>query len=286
MSFIWNWWSGNKNEEKKEEEETKDEEVKKEEEKKEEEETKEEEIKKEDKKEEEEEKGESKNEETKENQNEDKDNNGNKSEDKEKENIQSEDKSDKIHHKKESNLSGSGYQLAEEEITEKKEEKNIDNKLIDVKIEEKDNGNNSIKINLNLSKKLSKEDKIDDLKINKEDPLHWKSVVYGPENSPYEKGKFEVSINFEENKQDIKPIIKFLTKIYHYNVKQNNGEIICPNLWNNQISEEENMKKIKLLMSAPDSRYPFSKFIQEEYYNNFQRYKEKALQFTKEYAMN
>ena len=270
MSFIWNWWSGNKNEEKKEEEETKEEE-----------------IKKEDKKEEEEEeKGESKNEETKENQNEDKDNNGNKSEDKENENIQSEDKSDKNHHKKESNLSGSGYELAEEEITDKKEEKIIDNKLIEVKIEEKDNGNNSIKINLNLSKKLSKEDKIDDLKINKEDPFHWKSVVYGPENSPYEKGKFEVSINFEENKQDIKPIIKFLTKIYHYNVKQSDGEIICPNLWNNQTSEEENMKKIKLLMSAPDSRYPFSKFIQEEYYNNFQRYKEKALQFTKEYAMN
>ena len=125
-----------------------------------------------------------------------------------------------------------------------------------------------------------------DLSINKDDPLHWKGMVYGPENTPYEKGKFGVSINFEENNPNERPKIQFLTKIYHYNVEQNNGYLLCPYIWNKDSSDEENLKKIKLLMSIPDSRYPFSKFIQEEYYNNFPKYKEKALRFTEDYAMN
>ena len=46
------------------------------------------------------------------------------------------------------------------------------------------------------------------------------------------------------------------------------------------------MKKIKLLMIAPDSRFPCSKFIEEEYYNDYEKYKQKALQFTEDFAMN
>ena len=93
-------------------------------------------------------------------------------------------------------------------------------------------------------------------------------------------------INFEENKPEEKPKIQFLTKIYHYNIEQNNGNVLCPYIWNKDSSEEENLKKLKLLMTAPDTRYPCSKFIQEEYYNNFPKYKEKAIRFTEDYAMN
>ena len=39
-------------------------------------------------------------------------------------------------------------------------------------------------------------------------------------------------------------------------------------------------------MIAPDSRFPCSKFIQDEYYNDYQKYKKKALQFTEDFAMN
>ena len=247
MSFIWNWWSGSKKEDENEEKgET--------EEKNEENETVEiEEIK-------EVEKGEETN--AKE----------------EKDEI--EDKNENEGHRKKPSLSGVAYELEEDDNNEKNEGKEKENK------QNSNQDDNSIKISLKFSDKKQKKIVAEDLSINKDDPLHWKSMVYGPENSPYENGKFEVSINFEENKPNEKPKIKFLTKIYHYNVEQNNGEVLCPFIWDTTSSEEENLKKIKLLMNAPDSRFPCSKFIQEEYYNNFPRYKEKALKFTEDYAMN
>ena len=107
----------------------------------------------------------------------------------------------------------------------------------------------------------------------------------GPENSPYEKGHFEISINYDKA-TDIKPVIKFLTKIYHYNIAQKNGEVLCPFIWNENNNDEENIKNIKSLLIRPDTRFPCSKFIKDEYYNNYSSYKEKAQRFTENYAMD
>ena len=165
------------------------------------------------------------------------------------------------------------------------EEKNVENEENN-KEEKKEKKEEDKKEEDKKEKKINEdedEENYDELKINKKDPLHWKTAVSGPENSPYEKGKFKFSINFEENKEnksDKKPKIKFLTKIYHYNIKPNDGELLCPFIWNSNLSEEENLKNIKLLLNAPDSRYPCTKFIQEEYYNNYPKYKEKALKFS------
>ena len=83
-------------------------------------------------------------------------------------------------------------------------------------MEKKEDGGAHINISLNLGEKKLKEKGEEDLTIDKNDPLHWKGVVYGPENSPYENGKYDISINFEEDKPNEKPRIQFLTKIYHY----------------------------------------------------------------------
>ena len=257
MSFLFNWWSGKKeeNNEDKEKPEEKDEknEIEKIEEK------------------------------------------GETEENAEKGKGENENKSEKEQFEKSSNLTGFAYELEEEENknNDTKDNQNgkddeMNKKILDINLEQKEDGTNSIKININLDNNKESEKKLfaQDLSINKDDPLHWKGMVYGPENTPYEKGKFGVSINFEENNPNERPKIQFLTKIYHYNVEQNNGYLLCPYIWNKDSSDEENLKKIKLLMSIPDSRYPFSKFIQEEYYNNFPKYKEKALRFTEDYAMN
>jgi len=235
MSFIWNWWSGKKEEEKEEEKSKEEEEIEEKEE-------------KEDNEEEEE-----------------KDDKDNKKGDRKKEG----------HEKKSSNLSGFSYELDEDDGNKEKTS------------EKENNLNNNIsKISLDKKKERSSILNMPDLSVNKDDPLHWKGLVYGPEDSPYQKGKFEILINFEENKPEEKPHIQFKTKIYHYNIKQNDGEVLCPFIWNKNSSEKENFENLKLLMSAPDSRYPCSKFIQEEYYNNFPKYKEKAMKFTEDYAMN
>jgi len=266
MSFIWNWWSGKKEDEKGE--------------------TVEEEKKggEEEEKEEEEKENEEKEKENEEKENEEKENNEN--EEKNENNENEEKNENNKHNKIKSNLSGISEEEENQNISETKEEEEITKKSLKtskVKLGKKGDGSTSIKKNLN--DKLSQENRDNDLKLDKSDPLHWKSVVYGPENSPYENGKFDILINFEEDKPNEKPVIKFLTKIYHYNVKQNDGVVLCPYIWNKHCSEEDNMKKIKLLMNTPDTRYPCSNFIKQEYYNDYQKYKNKALKFTEDYAM-
>ena len=244
MSFIWNWWSG-----KKEGEEEKVEDGQKEETEEIEEEGEEIEEKEEENEEENEEKGE---------------------EIEEKEEKGEEKEGKEENESSEQNIKSSSLSKSKKGGKKKKKSKK---KLLEVNVDKKEDGGATINISLNLGQKKLKEKSVEDLSINKNDPLHWKSVVYGPENSPYENGKFDISINFEEDKPNEKPSIQFLTKIYHYNINQNNGEIVCPYIWNTNSSEEENMRNIKLLMVAPDSRYPCSKFIQEEYYNNFPKYR-------------
>lgn len=121
--------------------------------------------------------------------------------------------------------------------------------------------------------------------VDKEDPKHWKTIISGPTDTPYENGKFEVSINFDEDK-NIKPIINFLTKIYHYNIEQKDGKVLCPFIWNLSNDENDNLKNLEKILITPDYRYPCSKFIKDEYYNNYANYKEKAKNFTENYALN
>ena len=122
--------------------------------------------------------------------------------------------------------------------------------------------------------------------IDEKDLIELKKIIIdGPENSPYEKGKFEISLNCIKNDNSRK-ILKFITKIYHYNVTQKNGIVLCPFIWNKNKTEEENIQNVKILLLRPDTRFPCSKFIKDEYYNNYPSYKEKAQRFTENYSMN
>ena len=54
----------------------------------------------------------------------------------------------------------------------------------------------------------------------------WEAYVYGPEDSPYEGGKFKLRIDFPSNYPENPFKIRFLTKIYHPFVSEK-GEIHC-----------------------------------------------------------
>jgi len=171
---------------------------------------------------------------------------------------------------------------------ENKEEKIINlikEEKTEITIEEKNIDDNTTKnIIIEKADDSNKDNQIIEIQINKEDTNSKKIILEGPENSPYENGKFELSINYDNN--NLKPILKFLTKIYHYNIAQKSGEILCPFIWNTNSNEEENIKNIKTLLLRPDTRFPCSNFIKDEYYNNYPSYKEKAQKFTENYAMN
>ena len=171
---------------------------------------------------------------------------------------------------------------------ENKEEQNINiireesNKILNLEINNEPDSTTFLISNQSSDSQLFKRQihgEIKKFEMNK------KIILEGPENSPYENGKFEISIDYENN-ADMKPILKCITKIYHYNISQKDGEILCPFIWNKNNNEDENIKNIKALLLRPDTRFPCSKFIKEEYYNNYPSYKEKAQKFTENYAMN
>ena len=215
-------------------------------------------------------------------------NNINKEKEKEKEEIQNNNNENIQHHpKKVKKKKGTKGKKAKHENKEEKIINIIKEEKTEITIQEKniDTDDNTTKnIILEKADNPNQNNQIIEIQINKEDTNNKKIILEGPENSPYENGKFELSINYEND--NLKPILKFITKIYHYNIAQKNGEILCPFIWNKNNNEEENIKNIKTLLLRPDTRFPCSKFIKDEYYNNYPSYKEKAQKFTENYAMN
>ena len=215
-------------------------------------------------------------------------NNINKEKEKEKEEIQNNINENIQHHpKKVKKKKGTKGKKAKHENKEEKIINIIKEEKTEITIQEKNidaDDNTTKNIILEKADNPNQNNQIIEIQINKEDTNNKKIILEGPENSPYENGKFELSINYEND--NLKPILKFITKIYHYNIAQKNGEILCPFIWNKNNNEEENIKNIKTLLLRPDTRFPCSKFIKDEYYNNYQSYKEKAQKFTENYAMN
>ena len=54
---------------------------------------------------------------------------------------------------------------------------------------------------------------------NENDMFFWKVLIIGPPGSPYNKGVFKLTIKFGLDYPNSKPTIKFITKIYHVNIK-------------------------------------------------------------------
>ena len=56
--------------------------------------------------------------------------------------------------------------------------------------------------------------------INVDDPLLWRIVFYGPPSTPYEGGKFHITIEFSEQYPFKPPKLHFNTRIYHVMVRK------------------------------------------------------------------
>ena len=60
--------------------------------------------------------------------------------------------------------------------------------------------------------------------MNDSDINNWDIVIIGPEQTPFHGGKFVVNLDHSDGYPFKPPKIKFLTKIYHPNVKTDTGE--------------------------------------------------------------
>ncbi len=117
---------------------------------------------------------------------------------------------------------------------------------------------------------------------NVNDILFWKVLLIGPSGSPYSNGVFQLTIKFGNNYPTTKPEIKFVTKIYHLNVKQGGLDVISGlSILDNWCST----KTIALLLTAvdemlvgPNHACGVANDIMAQYYADKAVYEQKATQ--------
>lgn len=112
-----------------------------------------------------------------------------------------------------------------------------------------------------LTKELSnlmKED-FDDFKIlDSNDIMNWKASIYGPKNSIFEGGKYDLEIKFSLDYPTKPPSVRFLTPIFHPNVYKD-GKIcvdILQSEWTPSLNVNSILISLRSLLLDPNNNSP------------------------------
>ena len=111
-------------------------------------------------------------------------------------------------------------------------------------------------------------------------------VIEGPDETPYERGVFQLELFLPAEYPITPPKVRFLTKIYHPNVDKL-GRIcldILKDKWSPALQIRTVLLSIQALMSAPNPDDPLDNTVAEVWKNREQEAIETARQFTTNFA--
>jgi ubiquitin-conjugating enzyme E2 D/E len=124
-----------------------------------------------------------------------------------------------------------------------------------------------------------------DLKDN--NILIWKAIMKGPEDTPFENGKFELELTFPDDFPYKPPRVYFKTKVYHPNVADNGN--ICLDLlkdnWSPILSISKLLLSINSLMAYPNPDDPLNGTIAKQYKTDRELYNETVKEWIKLYSL-
>lgn len=118
------------------------------------------------------------------------------------------------------------------------------------------------------------------------DILTWNCVVAGPKDSPYEGGKFELTLKFPPEYPLRPPEAVFKTRVYHPNVKDD-GKVcidILKDAWTPVLSHGKIILSVQMLLSDGNPASPLMPDIAEQYKNNRAAFNATAREWTVRYA--
>ena len=122
-------------------------------------------------------------------------------------------------------------------------------------------------------------------KVSQEGNLYkWKVVLPGPKGSPYEDGIFNLSFDFPDNYPFKHPEVKFITPMYHPNIKKDTGEI-CMDVFANNWSPTQKVcdiiEKLASLLVSPSTESPLEAEIAQEFMKDHKKWEKNVREFVK-----
>lgn len=122
--------------------------------------------------------------------------------------------------------------------------------------------------------------------FNKDNIKEINATLFGPEDTPYENGIFNLTIFIKDDYPFSPPIVRFNTPIYHPNISKS-GEI-CLNILKKDWSPILGIKKVLLgilaLLTNPNPDDPLEGEIAEIYINNKELYNKNVKDYVILYA--
>ena len=129
--------------------------------------------------------------------------------------------------------------------------------------------------------------------INKDNIFEWRFTLLGPKETSYELGMFFGKIIFSENYPEMRPIISFITPIYHPNVKHlkdnnnfplGNVSVSFLNGWKRGTKIRKILAKLYTIFYMANPECCYDNNIGKEYKENRGLYELKVKYFTEKYA--
>ncbi len=117
--------------------------------------------------------------------------------------------------------------------------------------------------------------------------FHWKIIIDGPVDSPYEGGSFLLDVQTAEDHPHSPPKIQMLTPIYHPNISSK-GDVfidILSHQWTPALSILAVALSIQSLLTDPNCDDPREPEIAKIYLTNQTLYESTAREWTKKYAI-
>lgn len=115
------------------------------------------------------------------------------------------------------------------------------------------------------------------------------AIILGPKDTPFENGKFLVRLEFGNDFPNSPPKGYFLTKIFHPNVKSNNGEICVNTLkrdWKPKYGIKHILIAIRSLLIVPNHDSALNQEAGKLLLESYDEFANRARMYTKIHAMN